>query len=104
MDDMKQLIEKYLRGDATLQERELIKSWYEIDPAFGEWWEQELRNSGMAMDDDVQQRIYASIIHKHCEDAAPMEKNAPEQGFFPVAGSGNICGGNSRRRHLIDYP
>lgn len=31
MDDMKQLIEKYLRGDATLQERELVKSWYETD-------------------------------------------------------------------------
>lgn len=82
MDDMKQLIEKYLRGDATLQERELIKSWYEIDPAFGEWWEQELRNSGMAMDDDVQQRIYASIIHKHCEDAAPMEKTPRNRAFF----------------------
>ena len=82
MDDMKQLIEKYLRGEATLQERELIKSWYEIDPAFGEWWEQELRNSGMAMDDDVQQRIYTSILHKHGEEHAPRQKAAWHKPFF----------------------
>lgn len=82
MDDMKQLIEKYLRGDATLQERELVKSWYETDPAFGDWWERELRNSGMAMDNDVQQRIYAAIIHKHCEESAPQKRTIWHKTFF----------------------
>jgi ferric-dicitrate binding protein FerR (iron transport regulator) len=74
------IVERYLRGEATKSERELMQLWLASDPTFADWLSEHIDNQQPEMDDEVRNRIYHRITDR---DFVPATVPSPRR--FKIA-------------------
>ncbi len=56
------MVEKYLAGEASLDEREDVRLWYETDTTFGSWLKEEIMSASPMVDATVGRRIRRQVV------------------------------------------
>ena len=62
------IVERYLRGEATKSERELMQLWLASDTTFADWLSEQIDSQQSEMDAEVRDRIYRRITSRDMTD------------------------------------
>ena len=62
------VIERYLSGNASEMDRELIKMWLESNSEFADWLREEIITTPALIDNSVKDRIYRNVVGRSLPD------------------------------------